>query len=141
MNVDIKDGKIKCYMTIAEAAKKWGCTTTSVRNWISRNKIIKSDLLYINNGNVRNCFIKEDLEHPTTRMMYSIGSTSYTQFTLNEREENVLRCIEGEGLTFVATEKKLNMPARSADKAYYRAIAKILKQGKTINEYLKGESV
>lgn len=140
MNVEIKNGRIEGYMTTKEAAKKWDCGHTTICFWIKTNKIPKMNVILLNITGHPVYLIKEDTECPRIKCKYTKSSTFYTQFDLSEKEDTVLRCIEVEGLTFAETSRKLKMPDNSVSNAYYRALAKILKQGKTLEEYLHDDS-
>lgn len=140
MKVEIKNGKIEGYMTTKEAAKKWDCGMSTVSVWIKTNKIPKMNVILLEITGHPIYLIKEDTECPRITCKYTKSNTFYTQFKLSEREEAVLRCIETEGLSYTETSKKLGVRSSSVPSSYYRALAKILKQGKTLEEYLHDDS-
>lgn len=141
MKVEIKDGRIEGYMTTKEAAKKWDCGMSTVSIWIKTNKIPKMNVIKLDVTGRPVYLVKENTECPRVKCKYTKSNTFYTQFKLSEREEAVLRCVEVEGLSYSETSKKLGARSSSVSSSYYRALAKVLKQGKTLKEYLNNEEV
>lgn len=66
MLVNIVDGKPEGYLTLTEAAKKFGVTNRSVQNWCKRGYFDASEMFFIRNSSqVEAYYISEKAKRPT----------------------------------------------------------------------------